>query len=356
MLEALEARLGAPFPPGYNPNVRCIRLNYDPVHAIHRPFLIYLCVLTMDFLLKLVLRFKGFRRYGRLPRSLPLAIFPSLSSLLSSSSVPEPEKSNQVTYWYRPGSSPPSSSFSSSPSSPPPKPIIFVHGIGIGILPYISFILRLIRTITPSSSSSSSSSPAPIPPIYLVELSEVAMRLNLNPSPTIPIVVTEMAMALTERGHHQAVWVGHSLGSSVVAGACRWARESVAATVFIDPICFLLHYPNVAWNFVHRRGIGADERFTEYFASRELSISRYISRDFQWWHSCVFADQIPQGQNSSVYLSAQDALVPSARVKAYLEEHRIQTTMMPHGHAGFLFNSEWEIPISRRVLHLAQSS
>ncbi|RKP13488.1 hypothetical protein BJ684DRAFT_9990 [Piptocephalis cylindrospora] len=307
MLEALESRLGAPFPPGYNPKIRCIRLNYDPVHVVHRPFLVYLSVLTMDSLLKVGLRFMGFRRHGRLPRSLPRAIFPSLDSFL-------------------------------------PKPIIFVHGIGIGILPYISFILRLVRT---SSSA---------PPLYLVELSEVSMRLNLNPSPTIPVVVTEMAMALTERGHSQAVWVGHSLGSSVVAGACRWARDSVAATVFIDPICFLLHYPNVAWNFVHRRGVGADERFTEYFASRELSISRYISRDFQWWHACVFADQLPGGSNTSVYLSSLDALVPSALVKAYLEKNRVPTTIMPHGHAGFLFQSKWEIPISRQVLSLAHVS
>lgn len=30
------------------------------------------------------------------------------------------------------------------------------------------------------------------------------------------------------------------------------APETVAGVVMIDPICFLLHYHNVAFNFVHR--------------------------------------------------------------------------------------------------------
>ena len=58
--------------------------------------------------------------------------------------------------------------------------------------------------------------------------------------------------------------------------------KRVAAVAMVDPICFLLHYPIVAYNFVHRPSHAAGERLVHYLASRELYISHYISRHFHW--------------------------------------------------------------------------
>lgn len=41
-VDKFEQETGMSAPPGYNPNISCIRLNSDPVRTIHRPAMVYL--------------------------------------------------------------------------------------------------------------------------------------------------------------------------------------------------------------------------------------------------------------------------------------------------------------------------
>ncbi|KAI8055863.1 hypothetical protein BDF22DRAFT_672576 [Syncephalis plumigaleata] len=217
-------------------------------------------------------------------------------------------------------------------------PIVITHGIGIGMSSYLKFIWCVFQATRGNA------------PIYLVELPHVSMRFH-GRAPTVPETVRELDAALVERGHSKAVFVGHSLGSTIVAGMCRHARKRVAAAVLVDPICFLLHLPTVAYGFVHRRPARANERFIAFFASRELFISRFISRSFHWYHSCMWADDLPS--NATVFLSRDDLLVPSLEVSKYLERHRVQQHMMPLDHAQFMINSHWESQIVKQIADYA---
>ena len=98
----------------------------------------------------------------------------------------------------------------------------------------------------------------------------------------------------------------------------------VAATLFIDPIPFLLHLPNIAYNFVYRDPRTAIKWELWYFASRDLDISRAMSRHFFWKENILWKEEL-EGKHVCVVLSADDEIVDAGEVRKYLtggEEER----------------------------------
>ena len=69
-----------------------------------------------------------------------------------------------------------------------------------------------------------------------------------------PNTITSITQILNSLNIVQFVIVSHSYGMVVATYILHDAHLStrVAATVFIDPIPFLLHLPNIAYNFVYR--------------------------------------------------------------------------------------------------------
>jgi pimeloyl-ACP methyl ester carboxylesterase len=348
MMNMLESKCCYKFPAGYNRNIRTFRLNLDPLHAVHRPWIFYAVVFIIDWLGKMLLRAAGFQRYGREPRNLATLISGLLGTgygqdleVLFDGTEHERQarhydgsSSSKITYWYRPGAE-------TVDPTKAPLPIVFVHGIGTGLAPYLGFVWNILRAADRST------------PCYLIELPHVSMRFHEH-APTVPETVREIKSALYAHGHQQAVFVAHSIGSIVVAGMCRWSRKQVAAVVLIDPICFMLHLPAVAYHFVHRPPRRANERFVNYFASRELFISHYISRHFQWYHACLWAEDLPGTDQTSVYLSEKDLLVPSLKVADYLRDRGVDQQLMPLDHAQFLFSPRWQQSIVADVVRYTQ--
>ncbi|KAI9597304.1 hypothetical protein BDF19DRAFT_421221 [Syncephalis fuscata] len=363
MLDYIEENFHHQFPKGYNTDLTTLRLNLDPVKAVHRPCFFYALIFVIDGLCKVLLYLIGFRRYGREPRKLTVfaaslagGYYDNDTELDGDHDIDNPSEDGNknangrsvrrrplVTYWYRPGRPAmpldnDSQAQQSELEQKQPLPIVITHGIGIGIAPYFKFVWRVLVATNGSA------------PIYLVELPHVSMRFYGRP-PTVPETTRELDAALVEHGHSQAVFVGHSLGSAVVAGMCRSSRKRVAAAVLVDPICFLLHLPAVAYGFVHRRPTRANERFVAFFASRELFISRFISRSFHWYHSCMWADDLPS--DATVFLSQNDLLVPSREVSEYFNRQNVNHHMMPLDHAQFMLNHDWESKIVQNIADYA---
>ena len=114
-------------------------------------------------------------------------------------------------------------------------PIVFIHGIGIGFPHYLGLIMSF-----PEEAD-----------VYLVEWPHVAMQFTAA-VPKIEDTVDTITRFLGDDQHPAAVFVGHSLGTTAIA----WMLHSssahlVAATVFIDPVTFLLYDPTVATSFVY---------------------------------------------------------------------------------------------------------
>jgi len=272
-----------------------------------------------------------------------------------------------------------------------------MHGIGIGLLPYIPFLREL-------------SAQDPDVGILAIEILPISMRITAPPLDR-DAMCAAITRILNAHGLHRVVLVGHSYGTAVSAHLLRrqWGSvdpllnplttrtprhaqqavhesanrhhvmsqdssdagnsDLIAATLLIDPIPFLLHYPAVAYNFVYRQPRHANEWQLWYFASREPDTARALSRHFFWFECILFREDVlgatsgggrgststsaagKQGKKRpmpvTVSLSGRDQIVDARAVRAYLtgskdpEEEEEQANLVGKGRAG-LPPSRWE--------------
>lgn len=126
-LRLTEELLGRKLEPGRG-RATCLRLTLDKVDMLHRSLVWYAIVFTVDFVTSLYFfYFAGFR-FRRLPYPKHLFIFPPRPSTLS---LTPSSPARSLSYWYRPH------------TSKTRVPIVFIHGIGIGIFPYAKFLTDL---------------------------------------------------------------------------------------------------------------------------------------------------------------------------------------------------------------------
>lgn len=262
-----------------------------------------------------------------------------------------------MPYWYRPH------------RSHTKLPILFIHGIGIGLLPYVPFLRELAKQ-------------DPDVGFVAIEIMPISMHITAPPlaSDTMCAAITRV---LNAHELNRVVVAGHSYGTVVAAHLLRRQQSStdrssnlpttttttttpqraaqqpeqapreprhandegsglgfvVAATLLIDPIPFLLHHPAIAYNFVYRQPRRANEWQLWYFASRDADIARALARHFFWFESILFREDVVLVSDESeradahagegrkemrrplpaaVSLSGCDQIVDARAVRAYL--------------------------------------
>ncbi|KAF7729575.1 hypothetical protein EC973_004250 [Apophysomyces ossiformis] len=371
MITTTEKHFKVIFPKGYNQRLQCIRLNLDPVQAVHRPLIfyvvIYLCTVMFNALfleaiwefkqcqslpgvlwggfLSWIDRWRGHHHYHHHhpPNGKNSQVQHSVATE-NDNHRDKGEGHHSVVYWYRP-----------VPDSTK-TPLVFIHGIGAGPLCYGEFIHRLAHLDRP---------------MFCVELPYVSMHM-VEMVPTAEETVQSIKTMLQTHGHEQAIVVAHSLGTAVTSWLMSMAPECIAGTVMIDPICFLLHYHHVGFNFVHRIPKRPLEYILYYCASRELHISHYISRHFQWFQTIFFVHPTSTSQppclptvvepnsplsNAAIFLSERDGIVDSLVVATYLKERGVNAKIMPGmEHAEFLVNWKWRKHILEQVEYIGKQA
>jgi len=185
-------------------------------------------------------------------------------------------------------------------------PIVFVHGIGLGLLPYLPLIDALLNTGRP---------------ILLPEIPYVSgFRPFQSPYGVLPpaVVCSTMTAMLASHGFLKATWMGHSYGTSWLSYMCKFAPRTVSALLFLDPICFCLHVPYLTKQFVYMR---PDPGTVSYMVRTDVIINWTIQRSFPWTWVTLFTEQI--NVPCAVFLSENDALVPARKVQDYLKSKNV---------------------------------
>ena len=207
-----------------------------------------------------------------------------------------------VAYYFHPGSS-------DEDSLQQETPIVFVHGIGVGLIAYMPLIDALLTTGRP---------------VFLPEIPYVsAFRPWQSPHSVLQpaVVCSTMSTMLAYHGYLKGTWLGHSYGTSWISYMCKYSSHAVAAVMFLDPVCFCLHAPRLTKSFVY---MPADPGTISYFVRTDLIVNWTIQRAFPWSWIILFTEDIKVP--CSVFLSEKDALVPSATVEAYLRKKGAQVT------------------------------
>lgn len=257
---------------------RYLKYSADPLMDVSSyPLIFHLIILLVtEGGLRVLMRMRGFRRHRVGP----------------------------VSYYYHPGNNDNiHDSEKVGDEQVETVPIVFCHGIGVGLIFYMTLIDELLKHGRP---------------LILPEIPYVSgFRPWLGPHSVLPpaAVSGTLMSILACHGFGRGAFMGHSYGTSWVSYMCKYAPTAVAAVMFLDPICFYLHSPRLTKQFVYHR---ADPGSTSHMVRTDIQINWTIQRGFPWARISLFTEQIPCVP-TAIFLSENDALVPSRKIQKYLE-------------------------------------
>lgn len=163
------------------------------------------------------------------------------------------------------------------------------------------------------------------------------MRIT-SPPLSSAAICTAISQILDDLGLDCVVVFSHSYGTVVTAQMLHsHLSPRIGAVLFVDPIPFLLHLPDVAYNFVYRQARSANEWQLWYFTSRDADISRTLSRHFFWSENLLWKEELV-GKHIAIWLSGKDQVVNAEQVRKYLtgediaSEHWAKDQLEVHFH------------------------
>lgn len=208
-----------------------------------------------------------------------------------------PHKSpvNRLTYWHK------------EHKSKTRLPVLFIHGIGVGLYPYTEF-LRDLNTGDAADLG-----------IIALEIMPVSTRIT-KPALDKDILVKEVHDIVKHHGWTKFVLVTHSYGSVIATHLIKSPLTGplVGPVVYADPITFLLHLPDVAYNFTARMPSNAKELVLWYFGSKDIGVAHTLARRFFWNENIIWKEDFGPDRKLAVVLSGKDLIVNVKAVRKYL--------------------------------------
>uniref|UniRef100_A0A7S3W261 AB hydrolase-1 domain-containing protein n=2 Tax=Emiliania huxleyi TaxID=2903 RepID=A0A7S3W261_EMIHU len=296
VMNQIEAVLG-PLPAGRAERLVAMTYTREPLGRCHRPLAVYLCC---------------FAAHGAIRRMLQLLGF-------SSRSV------GRLRYLHRPDR---------RGGGATSAPLVFLHGIG-GLLPYPLLLLQL---------ASRWEGPVLLPllphgALDRLPTSRCVARAMRMPELVGAVEVMVRRHALNGRAP-SAAFMSHSLGTGYHAAVATRAPGLVAASLFADPICFLLHERDVLHNFLYEV---APLRPATWFhwlqrvaVASDPTVQNCLRREFWWSQHWLHPASLPSP--TAVHLSAADTVCNPRRVQEHL---------LRHGGAQAGLDSPLEVELSR---------
>jgi pimeloyl-ACP methyl ester carboxylesterase len=149
------------------------------------------------------------------------------------------------------------------------------------------------------------------------------------------VLVTEIRQILQHHGWNKCVLIGHSYGTVICTHLLKSPQTSplIGPVTLIDPICFLLHLPDVAYNFTVRQPLHTKELILWYFGSKDIGVAHTLSRRFFWSENILWKEElgVNDGQRSAtVVLSGNDDIIDAHAVRRYLTTSSSTTSLTHH--------------------------
>ncbi|KAJ5642230.1 hypothetical protein N7490_006651 [Penicillium lividum] len=300
----IEKLIGRKLSPG-RMDVKGLGQLLNEAGGSHRSLLWYNCVFVVDTIMYSKMLYNGFH-FHRSTLSRFFSIFPFRPlTILTAYRSP----ARHLTYWHR------------RHTSKKRLPVLFIHGIGIGLYPYTSFFRDLNRELETGAIDDSDVG------IIALEIMPVSSRIT-HPALERDVMICEIMEIMRYHGWSKFVLVSHSYGSIIAAHLLKSDRFAalIGPTVFIDPVSFLLHLPDVAYNFIARRPARANEYQLWYFGSKDTGVAHTLARRFSWIDNIIWKEDLgikaeknqEEGRNVTVVLSGQDLIVDAETVGQYL--------------------------------------
>lgn len=263
-----------------------IRLNLDPVQMIHRSLLFYGLISLLDATTTLFLIFKGFSFY-RQPRSTFFQVFPFRpTTLLSGNTSAAPN----LSYIYR------------RHMSKTHRPVVFCHGIGIGL------------------------------PTYSYWLSTIPKDIGVLAIEFLPVSSRICPAALSQRDYVEAVrkilyqqditdfvFVAHSYGTFSARPLLDdpVIGPMINSLVLCDPVSILVHLPDVAYNITRRKPVDAPQVQIAWGAALDPMVAHTVSRTLHWPEVILFRENLI-GKRTTAIVASRDCVLNADAVSSYV--------------------------------------
>lgn len=292
--DGIQTLLGRRLEPGWG-SAKSLRLTVDQVNMSHRPVLWYLIVMLVDSVTAACLRYSGFSLYRTRLRS-ALAIFPPRPAVLFTRSI---SSAPDLSYWYRPH------------TSKTRLPILFIHGIGIGLWPYTKFLAE-INKHDPEAVQDGEVG------IIAVEIMPISFRITGSILGRDEMC-RQINIILERHDFDKVVLASHSYGSVISTQLLQnpTTAAKIGPILFVDPVTFLLHLPDVAYNFTVRKPRGANEHQLYWFASTDMMVAHTLARHFFWAQNILWTEDLRK-HDVTVSLGGRDLIVDTETVGKYL--------------------------------------
>lgn len=266
-LAEVEKRIGHELRPGRS-QAKCLRLTLDEIEVRYRSLVWYFIVGAVDLATHFLLSRRGFQYYAQPKPHSHNAIPLRLQSLFA-----EKRSAGQLSYWYRPH------------TAKDKLPLVFLHGIGIGLWPYVWHLSNLNEAVAQDDQIG----------IIALEYLPVSARLANAPLSQAQFL-SQIALLLDVHGWDKFAVSGHSYGTALATHMLKSPRlgPRIQSLVLVDPVCILLHLPDVAYNFTRRKPRRANEYLLWYFASMDPGVAHCLARHFFWKDSIAWKEDLVQ--------------------------------------------------------------
>ena len=294
-LDQTEMSLGRRLPAGRGSAIP-LRLTIDAVPIRYHSVIWYAIVGIVDMFTHQMLRFRRFA-YHHPPLTLIKKFthsFPPTAALRA----PHRLSPSSIAYWYRPH------------RSTKHLPVVFLHGIGIGLFPYLPFLSALSEIDNGQIG------------ILALELPPISARLT-SPPLSRPEFLSELTAILAAHPEwDRFVLISHSYGSVLTTHILRSELGNrVDAVILVDPVTLLLHLPDVAYNFTRRQPTRANEWQLWYFATMDVGVAGVLGRYFFWRENIIWREELMGGdkkRKAAVCLAGRDLIADTKTVARYL--------------------------------------
>jgi pimeloyl-ACP methyl ester carboxylesterase len=199
--------------------------------------------------------------------------------------------------------------------------VLFIHGISVELYPYTNFLRDL------NKAGESGGDDAEVG-IIALEIMPVSSRIT-HPALEKDVMVREVQAIVKHHVWSRFILVSHSYGSIISTHLLKSPVNAplVGPIVFVDPVSFLLHLPDAAYNFTARRPVRANEHQLWYFGSKDIGVAHYLARRFFWSQNIVWKEDLgvveengEEGRDVTVVLSGRDLIVDTEAVRQYLTD------------------------------------
>ncbi|KAI4867673.1 hypothetical protein F4820DRAFT_192528 [Hypoxylon rubiginosum] len=343
----VEKCLGRKMEPGRG-KAEGLRLTLDEVDTQYRSVVWYLAVGVVDFASHCLLALNGFHYHAQPASTIFSLIPPRFQDIITS----RRSESDGISYWHRPH------------TATDKLPVLFLHGIGIGLYTYVAFFSRLNSGRQNGEGQ-----------IGIIAIENLPISFRLTGAPLSRLEFLErVATILDAHGWDRFVLASHSYGTALATHMLRSENlaDRIASVVLIDPVTILLHLPDVAYNFTRRRPRKANEWQLWYFASMDPGVAHCLGRHFFWKENIVWKEEllgvargaptegVGGGVNNrgvqttarpprkvAVCLAERDLIVDTPKVAQYLAADGDEWVVAALSPAGGQGTSAWEWSVNQ---------